>query len=143
MLLSKRIKPTVSSLVWMVYFFWTFHALPLRLVAPIAVTPQSFSERMHCASWGPAVLPISQELHVSPDNYRGLPKGWFSKRVVVAYVPLERKPERGYVRMFPWNENWNEGTFACSPGTKTRTTVHSPEPPFYETALLSPSDINP
>ena len=27
-------------------------------------------------------------------------------------VPPERKPERGYVRMFPWNENRNEGTFA-------------------------------
>ena len=27
-------------------------------------------------------------------------------------VPPERKPERGYVRMFPRNENRNEGTFA-------------------------------
>ena len=67
---------------------------------------------------------------------RGLTKGWFSKRVVLADVPPERKPERGYIRMFPRNENRNEGTFACSPGTKTGTRVHSPKPPFYETALL-------
>ena len=26
--------------------------------------------------------------------------------------PQNEKPERGYVRMFPWNENRNEGTFA-------------------------------
>ena len=31
---------------------------------------------------------------------------------VLADVPLERKPEGGYVRMFPWNENRNEATFA-------------------------------
>ena len=58
--------------------------------------------------------------------------------------------------MFPRhrNENRNEGTFACSPGTKTGTRVrlhvplgrkpgtraHPPKPPFYETALLSPGD---
>ena len=35
---------------------------------------------------------------------RGLPKGWFSKRVVLADVPS--------------NENQNEGTFGCCPGTK-------------------------
>ena len=77
-----------------------------------------------------------------------------SKKVVLADVPPERKPERGYVRMFPWNENRNEGTFgcspgtknrnegtfACSPGTKTGTRAHSPKPPFYETALLSSGD---
>ena len=27
-------------------------------------------------------------------------------------VPPEREQERGYVRMFPWSENRNEGTFA-------------------------------
>ena len=42
--------------------------------------------------------------------------------------------------MFPRNETRNEGTFACSTGTKTGTRVHSPEAPFCETALLSPSD---
>ena len=56
----------------------------------------------------------------SPFPSRGLTKGWFSKRVVWADVPPERKPERGYIRMFPQNENRNEGTFSCSPGTKTR-----------------------
>ena len=42
--------------------------------------------------------------------------------------------------MFPQNENRNKGTFACSPGTKTGTRAHSPKPPFYETALLFPSE---
>ena len=46
--------------------------------------------------------------------------------MVLADVPPERNPERGYIPMFPWNENWNEGTFA-----KTS-----------ETALLSASDIS-
>ena len=32
------------------------------------------------------------------------------------------------------------GFGGCSPGTKTGTRVRSPKPPFYETALLSPSD---
>ena len=41
--------------------------------------------------------------------------------------------------MFPRNENRNEGTFACSPRTKNGTRVHSPKPPFYETALSSAS----
>ena len=60
----------------------------------------------------------------------------------MADVLPERKSERGYIRMLPWNENQNEGTFACSPGTKTGTRVHSPKPPFYETALLSPGELS-
>ena len=35
----------------------------------------------------------------------------------------------GFWRMFPRNENRNEGTFGCSPGTKTGTRVHSHVPP--------------
>ena len=61
---------------------------------------------------------------------RWLTKGWFSKRVVLtrvrSHVPPERKPERGYVRMFP--------------GTKTGMRAHSSNPPFYETALLCSLD---
>ena len=65
------------------------------------------------------------------------PKRVVSKRAISADVPPERKPERGYVRMFPRNENPElEGTFACSPGTKTRTRARSPKPPFYKTALF-------
>ena len=64
-----------------------------------------------------------------------LTKGWFSKRVVLADVPPERKPERGYIRMFPQNENRNEGTFGCSPGTKTRTRVRSDDPPEKKGAV--------
>ena len=44
--------------------------------------------------------------------------------------PRNEKLERGYVRMFPWNENRNEGTFAKSfnhPFTK---------PPFYLPVIL-------
>ena len=40
--------------------------------------------------------------------------------------PRNEKPERGHVRMFL--------------GTKTGTRARSPKPPFYETALLSPSE---
>ena len=32
------------------------------------------------------------------------------------------------------------GCGGCSPGTKTGTRVRSPKPPFYATALLSPSE---
>ena len=32
------------------------------------------------------------------------------------------------------------GFGGCSPGTKTGMRLHSPNPPFYETALLSPLD---
>ena len=70
----------------------------------------------------------------------GIDKRVVSKRVALADVPPERKPERGYIRMFP--------------GTKTGTRVrlHAPPPErkpergyvrqnhFYETALLSPSE---
>ena len=46
------------------------------------------------------------------DPFWGFAKGWFPK-------------------------GWFGG---CSPGTKTGTRVRSPKPPFYETALLSPSE---
>ena len=66
-----------------------------------------------------------------------LTKGWFSKRVVLVDVPLERKPERGHIRMFPRTKT----------GTRLRSHVARDEnrsegtcakPPFYETALLFP-----
>ena len=41
-------------------------------------------------------------------------KGWF--------------PKGWFWRMFPRNENRNEGTFGCSPGTKTGTRVRSHVP---------------
>ena len=40
--------------------------------------------------------------------------------------------------MFPRNENRNEDTFACSPGTKTGTGACSPKPPFYEPPFYLP-----
>ena len=55
-----------------------------------------------------------------------------SKRVVFADVPTEQE--------LPRNESRNEGTFACSPGTKIGTRVHSPKTPFHETTLLSPGE---
>ena len=59
----------------------------------------------------------------------GVDKRVVSKRVVLADVP----PEREHIRMFPRNENRNEGTFACSPGTKTPMRARSPKP---KTTLL-------
>ena len=63
-------------------------------------------------------------------------KGWFPKGWFWRMFSRNENPER----MFPRNENRNEGTFGCSPGTQTGTRVRSPKPPFYETALLSPSE---
>ena len=76
---------------------------------------------------------------IAKSKNRGLTKGWFPKGWVWRMFPRnenrnegtfgrspERKSERGYVRMFPRNENRNEGTFA-------NTTL-------YETALLSSSE---
>ena len=81
-----------------------------------------------------------------------------SKRVVLADVPPERKPERGYVRqnhpfgnrpfispmtLFGGSQQggFQKGGFGeRTPGTKTGTRARSPKPPFYETALLSPSE---
>ena len=67
--------------------------------------------------------PCSHENAIA--NFRGcqkggFPKGWFWRMSpgtrtgtrVHSDVSLERKQERGYVRMFPRNENRNEGTFA-------------------------------
>ena len=109
---------------------------------PSCRTPKGSAE-LWGTFWEP--LPVlSGPANSSPkfcsSTFRGLIKGWFSKRVVLADVPPERKPERGYIRMFLWNENRNEGTFACSPGTKTGTRAYSPKPPFSETALLSSSE---
>ena len=75
--------------------------------------------------------------------FQGLTNRWLSKRVVFADVPPERKPERGYIRNdSPERKpDRNEGTFGCSPGTKTGTRLHSPKPPFHEIALLSPGDF--
>ena len=65
----------------------------------------------------------------------GFPKGWFWRMFRRAKNRNEGTFE---FPMFPRNENRNEGAFACSPRTKTGTRAHSPKPPFYETALLSP-----
>ena len=56
-------------------------------------------------------------------------------------VPLERKPERGHIRIFPRNEKGNEGKFACSPERKTGTRARLPKPRFWKTALLSRREI--
>ena len=71
-------------------------------------------------------------------------KGWFSKRVVLADVPPERKAERGYIRMFPQNENRNAGAFECSPGTKTGKTKRLPQDQvkrFLEQRAVFPHQI--
>ena len=67
-------------------------------------------------------------------HYRGLTKGGFPKGWFGRMFP-RNKPDEVHSDV-PRNENRNEGTFACSPGTKTGTRVHSPKSPFYETALL-------
>ena len=60
---------------------------------------------------------LAEHTLLSMTVIQGFPKGWFPKllkRVVLADVPPERKPERGYIRMSP-----------PPPGTKTGTRVRS------------------
>ena len=45
---------------------------------------------------------------------------WLSKRAVLADVPPERKPERGYIRMLPRNANRKGGYVRMFPQNKTR-----------------------
>ena len=92
--------------------------------------------------WGSANIPekVSRDMRYRSDSSRvakrvvfqksgfgGCSPGTKTGTRAHSDVPLERNPERGYVHMFPRNENRNEGTFA-------KTT------PNYETALLSPSE---
>ena len=94
-----------------------------------------------CEGWlRQAWLRAQSQFQEQGISFGGTQKGDFQKGGLGGCSP-ERKPERGYVRMFPRNKNRNGGTFGCSPGTKTGTRVHSPKPPFYETALLSPGDF--
>ena len=65
-------------------------------------------------------FPLGKVSLKMPPKFRGFAKGWFSKRVVLADVPPEHKPERGCIRMFPRNENWNEGTLARLPRNENR-----------------------
>ena len=62
-------------------------------------------------------LEIFQDLgSLGPED---LPKGWFSKGVVLADVPPERKPERGYIRIFPQNENSSGASWGAPDGVAT------------------------
>ena len=71
----------------------------------------------------------------------GTQKGGFQKGGFWRMFPRNENRNDGTFRCSPGTKHRNEGTFACSPATKTGTRVHSPKPPFYETALLSPSEI--
>ena len=68
------------------------------------------------------------------------PKGWFPKGWFWRMFPRNENRNEGTFGCSPGTKNRNEGTFACSPGTKTGTRAHSPKPPFHEAALLSPGD---
>ena len=63
----------------------------------------------------PFSLSLLIPLERRPTMFRRNLKGWF--------------PKGWFWRMFPRNENRNEGTFACSPGQKTGTRVCSHVPP--------------
>ena len=62
-----------------------------------------------------------------------------SKRVVLADVPPERKPEGGYIWMFPRNEKRNEGTFGCSPERKPERGHIRQRHPFMKPPFCFPS----
>ena len=69
------------------------------------------------------------------------PKGWFLKGWFWRMFPRNENRNEGMFGCSPGTKNRNEGTFGCSPGTKTGMRVLSPKPPFYETALSSPRDF--
>ena len=72
---------------------------------------------------------VDQTVVSQKGGFGGCFRGTKTGTRVHSDVPLERKPERGYVRMFPQNEKWNEGTF-------TKTTLLRNRP------FLSPSEIS-
>ena len=71
-------------------------------------------------------------LYLMQSNFQ---KGSITNRTIFKVVFVCRRnpegwfPKRWFWRMFPRNENRNEGTFGCSPGTKTGTRVRSHVPP--------------
>ena len=99
--------------------------------------------KVQCESKTPEFTKMGEihELFVLPLLWFGLPgrlltKGWFWRM-----FPQNENRNEGTFRCSPGFKNRNQGTFACSAGTKTGTRAHSPKPPFYKTvALLSPGD---
>ena len=65
-----------------------------------------------------------------------------SKRVVLADFPPERKPERGYIRMFSRNEKPERGYIRMFPRNENRNEGTFAKATLYKTALLSPSDLD-
>ena len=122
---------------------WRFGGAPL--LSP-EVPKYEFLEGFGTSGWK---IGVPQKRQIQPRPICGplmklfcgdsvVDKRVVSKRLFLADVPPERKPERGYTRMFPRNENRNEGTFACSPGTKTGTRIRSPKPPFTKPPFYLP-----
>ena len=63
---------------------------------------------------------------------RGLSKGWFSKRVVFQRMFSQNENRNEGTSDVPPERNQNEGTFACSSGTKNRN-----QGTFAKTTLLN------
>ena len=64
-----------------------------------------------------------------------------NKRVVLADVSPERKPERGYILDVPPERKPERGYIEFRMLPRNGTRAHSPKPPFCKTALLSPSEL--
>ena len=60
-------------------------------------------------------LGVAKSVVFQKGGFGGCSPGTKTGTRVHSDVPLERKAERGYVRMFPRNENRNEGTFQNHP----------------------------
>ena len=103
--------------------------------------PTSFCRRSFVSPFCWLVEIVPKGLHLFPKNAktRWEIKGWFLKGGFGGCSPRTKTGTR-VCSDVPPNENRNEGTLGCSPGTKTGTRARSPKPPFYETALLSPSE---
>ena len=76
------------------------------------------------------------------DVFRRNLKEWFPKGWFWRMFPRNENRNEGTFACSPGNESRNEGMFACSPGTKTRTRAHSPNPPFTKPPFCLLSILN-
>ena len=111
------------------------HILTQRCVSSTKISKLLSLESTGLGIWGTRIVGKTK------STFLGLTKGWFPKGWFWRMFPRNENRNEGTFGCSPGTKNQNEGTFGCSPRTKTATRVHSSKPPFYETALLSPSEL--
>ena len=113
--------------LWGYWMSWPrYHKIPFVCTNPFAVVLQ------YCAAcraialyhpganlsicdsqeYGSCYSGVDKRVVFQKGGFGGCSPGTKTGTRVYSDVLPERKPQRGYDRMFPWNENRNEGTFA-------------------------------